>query len=159
MSCIAIIESNIYHWIKYHYVKRLKARWRLKKVGVLNRDISEVIASMGHNDMLVIADAGLPIPDGVQRIDLALRKDVPGFLITVETILQELHVEKAYIARETFSISPYIGKQLRELLEGVQIIDVNHDELKQLSSHAKAVVRTGEFTPYANVILVSGVIF
>ena len=62
----------------------------MKNIGVLNIDISEVIASMGHMDMLVIVDARLPIPAKVRRIDLAVNKDVPGFIETVEAIAEEL---------------------------------------------------------------------
>jgi D-ribose pyranase len=62
----------------------------LKNIGVLNKDVSEVIASMGYMDMMVIGDAGLPIPAKVRRIDLAVNKDVPGFIETVEAIAEEL---------------------------------------------------------------------
>ncbi len=66
----------------------------MKKIGVLNRELSEVIARMGHNDMLVIGDAGLPIPACTQRIDLALSKNIPGFIDTVKTIGLELEVDQ-----------------------------------------------------------------
>ncbi len=131
----------------------------MKKIGILNQDISFVIAGLGHNDMLVVGDAGLPIPDGVKRIDLAVKQGVPGFFETLETILQEVQVEKVIIARETFKVSPQVGDRLRELFKNVKIIEVSHEDLKETTTHAKAVVRTGEFTPYANVILVSGVVF
>ena len=111
----------------------------MKKIGILNQEISCVIAGMGHNDMLVIGDAGLPIPSGVKRIDLAVKQGVPGFFETLETILLEIKLDKVIIARETFEVS--------------------HEELKKMSADARAVVRTGEFTPYANIILVSGVVF
>jgi len=118
-----------------------------------------VVAGMGHNDMLVIGDAGLPIPDGVRRIDLAIKQGVPGFFDTLETILLELKLDKVLIARETFEISPQVGCRLRELFKDTAIVEISHEELKKLSADARAVVRTGEFTPYANVILVSGVVF
>lgn len=131
----------------------------MKKIGILNQDISCVVAGMGHNDMLVIGDAGLPIPDGVRRIDLAIKQGVPGFFDTLETILLELKLDKVLIARETFEISPQVGCRLRELFKDTAIVEISHEELKKLSANARAVVRTGEFTPYANVILVSGVVF
>ncbi len=118
-----------------------------------------MIAGMGHNDMLVIGDAGLPIPGGVKRIDLAVKQGVPGFLETLETILLEIKLDKVIIARETFEISPDVGSRLRELFKDTLIVEVSHEELKKLSAEARAVVRTGEFTPYANIILVSGVVF
>jgi D-ribose pyranase len=131
----------------------------LKKADNINRDVSEVIASMGHMDTLTVADAGLPIPAGVRRIDLALRPGVPGFLQTVETVYSELCVQESIVADETMTASPAIADALKRLFEGVPVRVVPHAALKELTTWSKAVIRTGEFTPYANVILVAGVVF
>ncbi len=131
----------------------------MKKIGILNKDISAVIAGMGHTDMLVVADAGLPIPPGVQRIDLALREGLPGFLETVEAIFGELQVERIIVAEEAQTVSPQICERLTQIVGDVVVDMVPHAQFKTLTRSAAAVVRTGEFTPYANVILVSGVVF
>ncbi len=131
----------------------------MKKIGLLNKDLSEVIAGMGHMDMLVVADAGLPIPLTVRRIDLALKAGLPGFLETVEAIASELQVERLIVAQETAQKSPHIEAGLGQIFPGVEVERVPHSELKDLTGRAVAVVRTGEFTPYAYVILVSGVFF
>jgi D-ribose pyranase len=131
----------------------------MKKMGILNQEISEVVAGMGHQDMLVVGDAGLPIPAGARRIDLALCPGVPGFLQTVQTIAGELKVERILVARETFAVSPQIGAGIKEIFGETAVVEISHDELKALSAKSRAVVRTGEFTPYANIILVSGVVF
>jgi D-ribose pyranase len=131
----------------------------MKKIGILNKDISEVIASMGHMDMLVVGDAGLPIPPGVRRIDLAIKEGLPGFLETVEAIASELEVERFIVAEETGAVSPPIEEALIKIFSGAEVERVTHVTFKELSRSAVAVVRTGEFTPYANVILVSGVVF
>jgi D-ribose pyranase len=131
----------------------------MKKTGLLNQELSRVIAGMGHRDSIVICDAGLPIPASTCRIDLALEKGLPSFLDTVRVILGELQVEEAVIASEMGQSSPQIRVKLLELLPGVCLREVSHKELKLLCLAAKAVVRTGEFTPYANVVLFSGVIF
>jgi len=131
----------------------------LKKIGILNSEISRVISELGHMDMIVIADAGLPIPPHVKRIDLALKKGVPSFIETVETVLQEMCVENAYVAGEMGSTSATKREELIAVLRGVQIKVITHEALKALTHQAKAVIRTGEFTPYANVVLQAGVIF
>ena len=131
----------------------------MKKTGILNKDISEVIASMGHKDALVVADAGLPIPPETRRIDLALTCGLPPFLDTVRVILSELRVEEAIVAQEMAVRSPEVYKALVELLGDVPIVQVPHETFKERTRSARAVVRTGECTPYANVILISGVIF
>ncbi len=131
----------------------------MKKIGTLNQGLSEVLAGMGHYDMLVIADAGLPIPPGVRRIDLALTTGVPGFVQTLAVILSELQVESAVIAGEMETCSPALRERIGGLLTGIPVDTVSHEEFKKLTRQAVAVVRTGEFTPYANIILKSGVVF
>ena len=131
----------------------------MKKTGILNKDISEVVASLGHKDTLVIADAGLPIPAETRRVDLALTEGIPSFLDTLRVVLTEMQVERAIVAEEMLEASPNVYQALKELLGDVSIETVTHLIFKEKTRSARAVVRTGEFTPYANVILVSGVIF
>lgn len=131
----------------------------MKKVGTLNQPLSEVIAGLGHMDQLVIGDAGLPIPLETQRIDLALTQGVPSFLETLRVILEEIQVEGAIVAEEMIDVSPDIYKKVKELLPEIPLESIPHTEFKRQTRGARAVVRTGEFTPYANIILISGVIF
>ena len=131
----------------------------MKKIGILNQPISSVIAGMGHTDTLVIADAGLPIPPGTQRIDLALTEGIPTFLDTVRAVLTEMRVEQATVAEEMLDASPQVYKALKELLGDVPIETVTHLAFKERTRSARAVIRTGEFSPYANAILTAGVVF
>jgi D-ribose pyranase len=110
----------------------------MKKIGILNQDISEVVAGMGHLDMIAVADAGLPIPDGVRRIDLALREGLPGFLETVETLAEELQVEKVVVATETAAISPHIEEGLKQLFPRAEWSTMPHEEFKALTCQSKA---------------------
>jgi D-ribose pyranase len=131
----------------------------MKKWGILNSPLSELIATMGHGDGLCIADAGLPIPNGPVRIDLALTKNIPSFLDVLEAILGDLQVEESIIAREMIEKSPHLYKGLRERLGQLAIRETTHDEFKEMVAMTRGIVRTGEFTPYANIILKSGVVF
>ena len=131
----------------------------MKKSGLLNQPLSAVIAGMGHTDELVIADAGLPIPPTTFRIDLALTENVPRFEETLSTILTELQVEKAIVAEEMLVTSPHIYEAAQALLGDVPIETVPHEDFKDRTRSAKAIVRTGEFTPYANITLIAGVVF
>ncbi|KHO61398.1 MULTISPECIES: D-ribose pyranase [Thermoanaerobacter] len=130
----------------------------MKKTDLLNSEISEVVARLGHTDLLVIADSGLPIPDGVKRIDIALTKGIPSFKDTLNTVLTELGVEKAYIAKEMIDKNNDLYLYLLELF-GEKLILISHEDLKAMSKNAKAIIRTGEYKPYANIILESGVEF
>jgi D-ribose pyranase len=128
----------------------------MKRIGVINAPLAGVIASLGHNDTLVVCDAGLPIPATTQRIDLALTRGVPGFMETLQVILSELYVERAIVAEEMLQTSPALYVQMQALLGETGIETIAHVEFKKQTGTSRAVVRTGEFTPYANVILVAG---
>lgn len=133
----------------------------MKKGICLNSEISYVIAKLGHFDTLTIGDAGLPIPDGVQRIDLAVKLGLPGFIEVLETVLSEMKIQKATIAEEIVEINPelYAYMKTRIAQEGAELVLVPHEELKRQSASSKAVIRTGECKAYANVILESNVTF
>ena len=131
----------------------------MKKTGLLNQPLSAAIAGLGHLDTLVVADAGLPIPPETSRIDLAVSAGVPPFLDVLRAVLGEMQIQSAIVATELDEHSPVMHAALLELLGGVPVEAVSHEQFKRLTASARAVVRTGEFTPYANVILVSGVLF
>jgi D-ribose pyranase len=131
----------------------------MKKTTLLQSELSYTIATLGHLDTLVIADAGLPIPAETARIDLALTQGVPGATQTLKVVLEEMKVEKVILAEEAKDRNPKFLRDVQELLSGVPVQFVTHSEFKAMTASARAVVRTGEFSPYANVILVSGVVF
>ena len=131
----------------------------MKKTTLLQSNLSYVIATLGHLDTLVIADAGLPIPGETMRIDLALTKGVPGAVRTLKVVLDEMKVEKVILAEEVQDRNPRFLADVQELLPEVSVEFVTHSELKTRTAQARAMVRTGEFSPYAKVILVSGVVF
>ncbi len=128
----------------------------MKKIGILNQPISALIAGLGHTDMVVIADAGLPIPDESQRIDLALTQGVPTFLKTLEVVLTEMQVEKVIIAEEMLQD---LQAAMKKRLGDIPIETISHRAFKEQTRSAKAIIRTGDFIPYANIILVAGVVF
>ena len=139
----------------------------MKKSMLLNGPLSSVIAHMGHTDGLVIADAGLPIPVGPERIDLAVIRGLPGFLEVLRATVSEMQVERAVIASEMVATSPQLYAAFRQVIEEtvqaqgapIALEMVPHEEFKRLSGKARAIVRSGECTAYANVMLHSGVAF
>lgn len=135
----------------------------MKKGGLIHPQLLEVLAELGHGDRLVVADAGLPIPTQARRIDLGFAPGMPPFLSVLETLLKEMILEEVVLAEETKRLAPAdFRDSLLHLLEqhvGQKIRFIPHRELKQLQGVAKGVVRTGEFTPYANAVLISGVPF
>lgn len=131
----------------------------MKKCGILNSELSSVISQLGHTDQIIICDAGMPIPDFVTRIDLAVVPGLPTFVEVLDAVLLEMQVEKVIYAQELQAAQPALLARLEETFAGVQRESVSHETFKQLSKDAKAMIRTGECTPYANIILQSGVTF
>ncbi|BCX67198.1 MULTISPECIES: D-ribose pyranase [Pseudomonas] len=134
----------------------------MKKTPLLNVALSRLIASLGHGDTVVIGDAGLPVPPGVELIDLALTHGIPDFIGTLKVVLSEMQVESHVLAREILEKRPSALAALDELSgEGAlgQRDLLSHEQLKVLSRQARAIVRTGECQPYCNIVLVAGVTF
>ncbi|MGI9253248.1 MAG: D-ribose pyranase [Thermomicrobiales bacterium] len=133
----------------------------MRKSGLQHGRLSAIVAAMGHGDLLVIADPGLPIPPRVECVDLAVTAGVPPFLDVLRAISAELAMEKIVIAAELQTGNPALDADIQTItgMSGQRRDIVSHEVFKQMTETAVAIVRTGEFTPYANVILVGGVAF
>jgi D-ribose pyranase len=131
----------------------------MKKRGILNAQLAGYIAALGHKDLFMIGDAGMPIPPGVPIVDLILTAGVPTFEQTLDAVLDEACVEGYTIAEEIIENNPRLLTYIREKLPDAEETMITHTELKQMSAGIKFAVRTGEFSPYPNIILRAGVAF
>lgn len=147
----------------------------MKRNGILNRELSAMIAQMGHGDMILIGDAGCAFPthDMTKCLDLAVCHGVPLVRDVLKAVLDELEVESYIVADETKSVSPAAYQEFRRLLSGYRSkgsqlpeATLPHVEMKKLWLHGPAngqqmqvFVRTGECTAYGYIILVAGVSF
>ncbi len=132
----------------------------MKRSGVLHGELAGLLAALGHGEMLVVGDAGLPVPAGVRCIDLAVVAGVPAFQQVVDAILAELVVQEGRANAEQVVGAPDAAAALEAAWpSGVPLRRISHDELKACCGRARAVVRTGETTPYCNLVLVAGVPF
>ena len=129
----------------------------MRKKGIFHPQLCRVLAELRHMDMLVVGDAGLPIPTGVERVDLGWIAGDPKYLDVLKALMDEIVVEKAIFANEALTVSPDFHKQALALLpENLPTEYVPHTQLKKISEGAKAIILTGEFTGYTNVVLVCG---
>lgn len=131
----------------------------MKKTKVINSDISRVIAQMGHFDKLSIGDAGMPVPAGTEKIDLAVDNGIPSFTQVLLNVLEELEVQRIYLAEEIKTENPKMLESIQEIMPNVPVTFIPHSEMKQDLNNCHAFIRTGEMTPYSNIILESGVVF
>lgn len=132
----------------------------MRRHGLLHAELNRVIAAMGHTDTIVIADVGLPVPAGVACIDLALVAGTPRFADVFDAVYRELAVERVTVANEIHARNPsMVALSERLRADGLAVDELTHEDFKRACAGARAVVRTGETSPYANVILHAGVTF
>jgi D-ribose pyranase len=128
----------------------------MKRGGILNPALSHLLASTGHTDYFTICDRGFPVPEGPERIDLALVDDIPTVLDVLRAVYREWSIDRVLITHEMADVSPERVDEIRELLGDVPLERVSHLELKRLAHSARGTVRTGDTVAYANVLVVSG---
>lgn len=128
----------------------------MKKAGILHPEISHLVASLGHTDMVVLADKGFPVPDQTKRINLGIASDLPTILQVMEVIESELSIDRIIVTEEMIDISPERYTLLRQLYPEVLFEKVTHLEFKALTKEAKGVIKTGDTCAYANMMIVSG---
>lgn len=131
----------------------------MKKDRIKNPMILKEIAALGHTEYLCIADCGLPIPSGVTVVDISLTAGIPGFMDVLEAVNTELVTESYILAEEIHCSNQPTESKIKLLLDDLPSRSVPHEEFKQLVGRCKCVIRTGETSPYANIILVGGVNF
>ena len=129
----------------------------MKRGGILHAELAGALARLGHTDLVVIADCGLPRPRGVPVVDLAVTLGVPGFADVLRAVAAEIVVEAAEVATETETANPAAQALVTSLFG--EPGSLSHEELKARSTGAALIIRTGEATPYANVLLRCGVPF
>jgi D-ribose pyranase len=131
----------------------------LKKAGIINAPLLFGLAELGHRDVAIVTDAGFPIPSQLRRIDVALIPGVPSMMQTLEAVVAEADIEEAIVSREMADANPRMLQGMRELLmrtEGIELRLIPHEDFKKASQYAKFALRTGEVTPYSNIMLIAG---
>ena len=131
----------------------------MKKTGILNAQLIGLIAALGHKDTFMIGDAGMPIPKGVEIVDLILCGGVPTFEQVMDAVLAETEIEGYTIAKEIEEKNPRLLAYIQKKLPDAEEERIDHVDLKKMSANCKFAIRTGEFTPYPNIILRAGVAF
>lgn len=129
----------------------------MKEIGMLNRQIDSALNRQGHMDELMVVDAGFPCPDDVELIDIALSPGKPSVLEVLAEISTVHSVERIVLAQETREHNPaHFAKVASAFGNGTAVEVIPHPELKKRSRGVKTIVRTGDFTAWGNVLLVSG---
>lgn len=131
----------------------------MKRNYILNGELSKAVAGVGHTQYLVLCDAGLPIPTGVKMIDLSLVKGKPSLMEVLKAVSEEMVIESFIVASELEMVNSKFLGEIQEVLKGISYRTVKHEKFKELTKSSYTIVRTGECSSYANLILVGGVNF
>ena len=129
----------------------------MTETGILNRDVAAEMAKMGHTDKLLIADAGLAIPNSTKVIDISLRKDIPSAVDVLKVVLENFSVESIILSQATLDVSPTREKEFKSCFApDIPCEVVSHPHFRDdLTKDVKFAIRTGDFTANSNIILVS----
>jgi len=129
----------------------------MNEMGLLNTAIAAAIAKQGHGDLLMITDAGFAIPRDAEVIDVSLDVNKPTVSDVLTVLRKHFSVEKIILADQTRKTNPTFFDHISKAFgDNVEVETIDHSDLKKLSKTVKAIIRTGDFTAYGNVILVSG---
>lgn len=131
----------------------------MKKNGIINTPISQILTNMRHTDSICISDLGLPCPDNVKAIDISLKMGSPSFMEVLEEVYKDLKIEHIILVEEIKTNNKDIHEQILKIFKDVSIEYISHNDFKKKTQNCKAIIRTGEATPYANIILQSACIF
>ena len=129
----------------------------MRETGTINRDIEDLLSQLGHTDEIIVCDAGFAIPLDVQTIDISLAKDKPTVPEVLQELIQHVSVERLVMAKETKGISPTRFRAITAVFGAHMPVEtIPQTEFRQRARHVKGIIRTGDFTAYSNVLLVSG---
>ena len=127
------------------------------KNGILNPQINSLLSRVRHTNMLVISDRGFPFWPTIETVDISLVDDVPTVLEVLRAIRPNFEICEVVMAQE-FKVenTPKVQKQFAEALAGIPVTFDPHVDLKKRVPQAIGLIRTGDTTQYANMILISG---
>src|SRR5690625_446462 len=128
----------------------------MRRAGILHPELNRILSETGHTDILTISDRGFPVPQHVERLDLALVNDIPTVLDVLSAIHDEFVIDRLVVTEEMIAASPERYKQLQKQFSELEFLVVSHERFKQICSESRAVTRTGDTVPYANVMIISG---
>jgi D-ribose pyranase len=126
------------------------------KTGILNPSLNSLLSRVRHTNTLVIADRGFPFWPMIETVDLSLVDNVPTVLQVLLAIRPNFVIGRASMAEEFLKQNtPDTQARFREALGGISIDFEPHVTFKKRVPNAIGLVRTGDTTQYANMIIES----
>lgn len=129
----------------------------MRETGIVNREICDMLSTLGHTDEMIVCDAGFAIPLGVRTLDISLTENNPTVPEVLAVLREHFSVEKIILSEETKKVVPKRFKALAGAFgKGLPVELISQNAFRQRAKTVKAIIRTGDFTSYSNILLVSG---
>lgn len=125
---------------------------------ILHPGLAQSLATLGHSDIVLVTDAGFPIPKDANRIDLGFYEGLPDVLDILNVLRKEIFVEEVHFATDVRDRHPDLYKELQSIYTGAGAVfkGTTHEELVEVfAPKAKVVIRSGSFNAWANIALVA----
>jgi D-ribose pyranase len=145
-----------YRRAKRAFIPAKGDRTEMIRGGILHPGLNRILSETGHTDILTICDRGFPVPTGPERLDLALVDNIPTVLDVLSAIHKQFVIDRIIITEEMEQISPDRAQTLRSMFPDIKMDTVSHQQLKEICRDSRAVIRTGDTVPYANIMIISG---
>jgi D-ribose pyranose/furanose isomerase RbsD len=133
----------------------------MKKYGILNRKLNDALAALGHGDICMITDAGFPLPydaqPGTISVDLAIAQDLPDIPTVLRLVNDEIIYEECYVATFQRDYNPVLHDAVKSVVKRCDVVPIEHEKIQDMGTRAKVIIRTGGFSPWGNIALVSGI--
>ena len=125
---------------------------------ILHPELAAALATLGHTDIVLVTDAGFPIPPHAKRIDLGFWPGTVDVLEILRVLRQEIFAEEVHFASEVRDCHPQLYRDVQNIYtgSGAEFREASHETLcHDIANRAKVVIRSGSFNPWANFALVA----
>ena len=129
------------------------------QTGILNPHVLDLIARVRHTNTLVISDWAFPFWPEIETVDISLTHNIPTVLDVLDLLKQNYKIGKIWQAEEFIATNTEdkikaFDTSFAEIPD-VQVTRLGHNDLKKMVPQAIGLIRTGDATPYGNIILES----
>lgn len=125
------------------------------RTGILNPRLLDLLARIRHTNTLVIADRGFPFWPQIETVDLSLVDDVPTVLQVLDAISANFVLGPVTVAEEFKAHNSADKLAALQKRTGDRLQFLPHVDLKRRVPSAIGLIRTGDTTQYANLIIES----
>lgn len=126
------------------------------QTGILNPHVLDLIARIRHTNTLVISDWAFPYWPEIETVDISLTHGIPTVIDVLDLLTPVFKIGRIWQANEfvTTNTPEMVGKFAKSFGQ-IPLAREAHVDFKKRVPHAIGLIRTGDATPYGNIILES----